>query len=65
MKKQELSQIYARFYNSESKDFMFPAKHEKRRGTLLWDSSVQGTFVGSVRDTFGLSKSHLRNPLNK
>lgn len=57
MKKQELQQIYARFFNSQTTGY---PKHPKPQGTLLWNSLTQGTFVGSVRDTFGLNKSKLR-----
>jgi hypothetical protein len=57
MRKQELQQIYGRFFNSPITDFMNPPKHPKPQGTLLWNSKTQRTFYGSVRDTFKLSKS--------
>lgn len=53
MKKQELQQIYSRFFNPENcVTLEHPAKRRKRQGTLIWDSSVQGTFIGSIRKTF-------------
>jgi hypothetical protein len=53
MKKQELNQIYRRFFNPSFTGTMLqPAKHQKPTGTLLWNSSVKGTFRGSIRDTF-------------
>jgi hypothetical protein len=51
MRKQELRQIHLRFFNSPNEGtFYQPAKHQKPTGTLIWNSSVNGTFLGSVRD---------------
>jgi hypothetical protein len=53
MRKNELHQIYRRFYNPKFEGSIEePAKHSKPVGTLIWDSSVRGTFRGSIRETF-------------
>ena len=53
MRKNELHQIYGRFFNPPFEGTLLqPAKHQKPTGTLLWDSLSQGTFRGSIRKTF-------------
>jgi hypothetical protein len=50
-----ISQI-PRFTNSPVLYWPDYSIHSKPVGTLIWNSQRQGTFVGSIRDTFGLSK---------
>ena len=80
MRKQELQQIYARFFNPIKSPPLYEINNpfpvytgnektikrykERHPMQMLWDSRilkggiwVGRTFVGSVRDTFGLRKS--------
>jgi hypothetical protein len=51
MRKQEIQQIYARFFNPNKSPrpgyFGFPI-HSKQRGRLVWNSSTQGTYVRAL-----------------
>ncbi len=51
MRKQEIQQIYARYYRPDKNpQYQWPdiPKHSKKRGVLVWNSYHQGTYVRSI-----------------